>query len=669
VTGIEVTTISSQLARLKREGFIEQVPTSGARDGYQLSERFLNIWYLMRHGTRKTKQRLRWLAIFLTKLFSAEELGRMAQQARDATNGGRWHPDFRDAVIEACGAAEVQEGHSAERLGRGDEVDPAASDILKLTHDALDAFKEERYKESAIMLGDAINRIISINEPTLDILLAQCMYNRALSFSLLSRATEAIAAYDAVAARFRENGQPEIKFEVITALANKAGELRLLDRNQEAISTYNEIERRFGVETESPLKFEVTKALFSKSVCLSAVGEYESAITTYDIVVTRSIDMEDLDQQIMLGRSLFNKGRLQATLGRDDEAVDTFRTAEAYFLNSTNPVLQETAARALVAKANSIASLGRFADAIKIYEEVEERFSGSTDVHQRENVMTAWLNKGITLEEMGQNVEAITFYDRVTKQIAQSEEPKTQELLAQVLIRKGKTLESLDRFKEALAIFQDVVDRLGEAPGNSVLQELAATALGHSGRITYHHFGDAPRAEGLLRRALILRPHLNDAANLVWSLIAQHRYAEAKDARGELGEIDPEGLALIDSGIEFISDNFGVATERLGRALEAGMQPDTSAYFEDILWLLRVAVDKGYGEKLIEWFSSTGNSERYAPIYGALIAHVRGENFLLDLNPEVRPTASDFYKVLRVSAWGGDKPETAPHRPARRRRK
>ena len=47
--GVEITTVSSHLNRLKRDGFIEEVATSGARAGYQIAERFLNIWYLMRH--------------------------------------------------------------------------------------------------------------------------------------------------------------------------------------------------------------------------------------------------------------------------------------------------------------------------------------------------------------------------------------------------------------------------------------------------------------------------------------------------------------------------------------------------------------------------------------------------------------------------------------------
>ena len=99
--GVEITTVSGHLHRLKRDGFIEEVQTSGARAGYQISERFLNIWYLMRHGTRRTRQRLAGLATFFAQLYSASELESMARLARDAEASMHWRPHYRKGLIEA----------------------------------------------------------------------------------------------------------------------------------------------------------------------------------------------------------------------------------------------------------------------------------------------------------------------------------------------------------------------------------------------------------------------------------------------------------------------------------------------------------------------------------------------------------------------------------------
>lgn len=74
-TLLEVTTVSSQLDRLQKEGIIEKVPVSKTtKSAYQISERFFNIWYLMRHGARRQKNRLRWLTVFLRGFYSHAQL-------------------------------------------------------------------------------------------------------------------------------------------------------------------------------------------------------------------------------------------------------------------------------------------------------------------------------------------------------------------------------------------------------------------------------------------------------------------------------------------------------------------------------------------------------------------------------------------------------------------
>ncbi|MEY2927646.1 MAG: hypothetical protein RL367_2123 [Pseudomonadota bacterium] len=97
-TGIEITTVSTHLNRLRRDGFVEEVETSGARAGYQITERFLNIWYLMRHGTRRGKSRLKWLAKFLSRFFNAQEVSEMADHVRASA---AYHPTIAAAVLDA----------------------------------------------------------------------------------------------------------------------------------------------------------------------------------------------------------------------------------------------------------------------------------------------------------------------------------------------------------------------------------------------------------------------------------------------------------------------------------------------------------------------------------------------------------------------------------------
>ncbi len=79
--------ISPQLQRLELEGLIEKTKLHGTtRSGYQVAERFFNIWYLMRFSPRRQRARLVWLVEFMRLWFSGDELCGLARQR---AGGGR----------------------------------------------------------------------------------------------------------------------------------------------------------------------------------------------------------------------------------------------------------------------------------------------------------------------------------------------------------------------------------------------------------------------------------------------------------------------------------------------------------------------------------------------------------------------------------------------------
>lgn len=82
ITGLDTPTVSSHLSRLEKSGYAETVllsKTKKSRNGYQVSERFYNIWYLMRNGPRRTRQAIKFLTAFLRSCFSRQELHVMAK--------------------------------------------------------------------------------------------------------------------------------------------------------------------------------------------------------------------------------------------------------------------------------------------------------------------------------------------------------------------------------------------------------------------------------------------------------------------------------------------------------------------------------------------------------------------------------------------------------------
>lgn len=70
---IDRGTASGQLHRLVEKGLVEKVKLPRRALGFQVRERFFNIWYLMRGG-RRSQQRLRWLVEATDLLFDVERL-------------------------------------------------------------------------------------------------------------------------------------------------------------------------------------------------------------------------------------------------------------------------------------------------------------------------------------------------------------------------------------------------------------------------------------------------------------------------------------------------------------------------------------------------------------------------------------------------------------------
>lgn len=92
--GLKASVVSGQLDRLVKAGIVEKVPLGtdqgrSKRTGYQVAERFFNIWYLMR-ASRRVRRRITWLVEFLKLLHTPEERRSRARRVlgRDGRDAG-----------------------------------------------------------------------------------------------------------------------------------------------------------------------------------------------------------------------------------------------------------------------------------------------------------------------------------------------------------------------------------------------------------------------------------------------------------------------------------------------------------------------------------------------------------------------------------------------------
>ncbi len=80
--------VSSQLNQLEKAQLIRKIPTSTKNHLYQISERFFNIYYLMRLGKRKNRNKVLWLVRFLEIWCTETELTNRAKKHVDAIRSG-----------------------------------------------------------------------------------------------------------------------------------------------------------------------------------------------------------------------------------------------------------------------------------------------------------------------------------------------------------------------------------------------------------------------------------------------------------------------------------------------------------------------------------------------------------------------------------------------------
>ncbi len=87
-TRIESKAVSSQLKQLEKYYIIEKIKTNTKNYIYRISERFFNIWYLMRPGNNWDEKRVRFLVEFLQSWCNKNELEKKALKHLRAVRNG-----------------------------------------------------------------------------------------------------------------------------------------------------------------------------------------------------------------------------------------------------------------------------------------------------------------------------------------------------------------------------------------------------------------------------------------------------------------------------------------------------------------------------------------------------------------------------------------------------
>ncbi len=98
---------SAQLGQLEKKYGIVESESVGKNKIYKIHERFFNIWYLMRFGRKKDRQRVEWLVKFLVSWCTPEELENRSKKLIELVRDGKASESYAYFMCEALSYAGV----------------------------------------------------------------------------------------------------------------------------------------------------------------------------------------------------------------------------------------------------------------------------------------------------------------------------------------------------------------------------------------------------------------------------------------------------------------------------------------------------------------------------------------------------------------------------------
>ncbi len=492
VTAIEVTTVSSQLSRLRNDGLIEEVPTSSARAGYQFIERFFNIWYLMRHGTRRTRQKISWLTAFLKSFYARDELARMKLEAVTSSKS-RYHKFYVAALGAALEGVPVPELDSrgladvaivAEKGDVRASLSQAPVHDVEVSREFLRKFalvgkhatlvKEGRAEEVLANIEEMLTVFDKIPALAVSAATALVLYVKGTVLKELGRSGEAIAAYDRLIANSLQSNAPSLSPTAAMAYFSKGVVLTSLNRDEEALRSYDEITSRFGATTESPLPEYVGRALVNSGLALRRLGRLTEAIAVFDEIIRRFSTTGELLLKEYVIKAFTMKGMTLYSMNFGDQAGAIFDEIGRRFGHVSE--LRESVAKALVLKAVQLESAGRMDEAIAALEEVVEQFGSVAEPKVREVVASTFLGKIVFLDKMGRVGDVIGECDRLISRLENSTDLPSQLAVGRAYAFKTVKLHQMGNQEEAIDVCNKFINSIRNgAP--APIQEIHASVI------------------------------------------------------------------------------------------------------------------------------------------------------------------------------------------------
>lgn len=434
--GLGSSHASAQLKQLVNRGYARETRLpSASRMRYEVSDRFYNIYYLLRFS-HTARDRLERLVAFLHDLFGPAGMRKMYPAAlarlRTERASAEEISEWLDVLVRHVARDLHYEGRDDWRRGA---VDVA---LNRVGADSPVVGEIER----AFALGDAeaMCRKIIADKPEqtnawvlLGIVLVQD-----------ESMEDGVAAFEHVLKDATPDDPPESRSMAAGILAYKGWVLYRRDRHEEALASCQRVVKYVCPDDPSMLRYTATVALRLSVAILLESDRHKEAVAVLDGAASyvRADDPAALRHEAF--RVLWGKGVALSHLERHEESIAAWRQASEY-LGSYDPGELRNSASTLLAFGSRWLNLnGKFVEA-------ETCCRRATELDPLHDESWRVLAEGILWQEDDERLQEAEDYARRAVELARKKS-RALHTLTDVLARRGQWTEALDQLEHALCI-------------------------------------------------------------------------------------------------------------------------------------------------------------------------------------------------------------------------
>jgi len=661
-SALDTRIVSAQLDNLFRDGIVEKVKLGRSRKtGYQIAERFFNLWLLMRTG-RRMRHKLAYLTRFLESFYDADERRQLGEH-------------------------QLNTAPSPERMLRHAELSWALAntvDDVELRR-ALEGQAGTLIFEHCQLVRKQVGELIGPGDfPAHQLTLLQCRQFIRNSAELL-----------------REAGIEPEKFE-LSSMGSVSLSLKEKQRVANWITTgpsTNKLIELAAVFNDEGIKWtEILKLLegglenLRRSIADGLIDLDNATLVDVKAATKR---FKDTDIERIFGQLFFDNA---VRCRHDADAAAWIEWGMLYYPQKTAYDWAEIAvklqkkefmlaAQAALDVARQLAGLdGRawshlaflLKNDLNRYDEAEAAYRKAIELDGKSAY--AWNGLGGLLQyHLNRYDEAGAAYRKAIE---------LDEKYAHPWYGLGNLLQDhLSRYDEAAAAYRKAIE----------LDEKAAYPWSGLGGLLQYHLNRYDEAEAAYRKAIALDEKYASPWIGLGNLLQDHlsRYVEAETAYHKALEIDPdnwaartgvavlclqtgkldEALRAIDQENDACMTNplacgvirtlvalqrenwFDARTEFEGLLGQFG-ERIPPAHWDDLLRILAWAIRYGAGEKMLALMREKNMHEQFWPLYAGFEAALADNvDWLLDVAPEVRMAARHIFDALQHQLGRPDAPE------------